>query len=142
VVGVSCGETLDANDLNTSWINEAGLYKLILKSSLKSAEIFQDWVCSEVIPSIRKTGSYTSPASPLQEPLVKQQIKVIDYIRNEFPEPALGCVVQVHSHGVWHIVAAMGCCIGHATNNFAEFEAAVAALRLLTAWCSFAGMCV
>ena len=45
-------------DLNTSWINEAGLYKLILKSTLKSAEVFQDWVCMEVLPSIRKTGSY------------------------------------------------------------------------------------
>jgi hypothetical protein len=59
------------------------------------------------------------------------------------PGPAaLGCVVQVHCRGAWHVVAALSCCIGEATNNFAEFEAAVAALRLLTAWCSFAGMCV
>jgi hypothetical protein len=59
------------------------------------------------------------------------------------PGPAaFGAVVQVHCHGSWHIVAAMCSCIGVATNNFAEFEAAVAALRLLTAWCASAGMCV
>jgi hypothetical protein len=47
-------------DRNTSWINEAGLYKLVLKSTLKSAEVFQDWVCMEVLPSIRKAGSYST----------------------------------------------------------------------------------
>jgi prophage antirepressor-like protein len=62
--------TLDANELNTSWINEAGLYKLVLKSKLKSAEVFQDWVCAEVLPSIRKTGTYNHKyflANPLQQ---------------------------------------------------------------------------
>ena len=40
-------------------IPESDLYRLILKSQLPSAEKFQDWVTSEVLPSIRKTGSYT-----------------------------------------------------------------------------------
>lgn len=39
-------------------INEAGLYQLIFKSKLESAERFQDWVTSEVLPSIRKHGAY------------------------------------------------------------------------------------
>ena len=47
----------DANELKTSWISEAGLYRLVFKSKLKSAEVFTDWVCAEVLPSIRKTGS-------------------------------------------------------------------------------------
>ena len=42
----------------TTLINESGLYTLILKSKLPSAEDFQYWVISEVLPSIRKTGSY------------------------------------------------------------------------------------
>ena len=39
-------------------INEAGLYKLVLRSKLPNAEKFSDWVCEEVIPSIRKNGVY------------------------------------------------------------------------------------
>ncbi len=44
-------------------INERGLYKLIMRSTLESAERFQDWVTDEVLPSIRKTGSYSLPES-------------------------------------------------------------------------------
>lgn len=40
-------------------INESGLYSLILSSKLPTAKGFKHWVTSEVIPSIRKTGSYT-----------------------------------------------------------------------------------
>ena len=42
---------LEVSELNAPWICEAGLYKLVLKSKAKHAEIFQDWVCSEVLPS-------------------------------------------------------------------------------------------
>ena len=40
-------------------IPESDLYRLILKSQLPSAEKFKDWVTSEVLPAIRKTGSYS-----------------------------------------------------------------------------------
>ena len=40
-------------------IPESDLYRLTMKSKLPRAEKFQDWVCEEVIPSIRKTGSYS-----------------------------------------------------------------------------------
>lgn len=39
-------------------INESGLYSLILGSKLPTAKRFKHWVTSEVLPSIRKTGSY------------------------------------------------------------------------------------
>lgn len=39
-------------------INESGLYSLIFSSKLSSAKKFKYWVTSEVLPSIRKTGSY------------------------------------------------------------------------------------
>lgn len=39
-------------------INESGLYSLILGSKLGSAKRFKRWVTSEVLPAIRKTGSY------------------------------------------------------------------------------------
>ena len=42
-----------------TFITEAGVYKLIFRSKLPNAEKFSDWVCDEVLPSIRKTGSYS-----------------------------------------------------------------------------------
>lgn len=44
----------------TYLINESGLYSLILKSKMPSAKKFKRWVTSEVLPQIRKTGSYDS----------------------------------------------------------------------------------
>lgn len=44
---------------NTTIINESGLYTLIMGSKLKSAIKFQRWVTSEVLPALRKTGSYS-----------------------------------------------------------------------------------
>ena len=39
-------------------ISEPGLYRLIMRSNLPAAEKFMDWVCEEVLPSIRKYGFY------------------------------------------------------------------------------------
>ena len=41
-----------------SVINEAGLYKLIMRSNKPIAEKFQEYVCEEILPSIRKTGEF------------------------------------------------------------------------------------
>ena len=41
-----------------TFINESGLYALILSSKLESAKRFKHWVTSEVLPSIRKQGGY------------------------------------------------------------------------------------
>lgn len=43
---------------NATIINESGLYSLILSSKLKTAKAFKKWVTKDVLPSIRKTGSY------------------------------------------------------------------------------------
>jgi prophage antirepressor-like protein len=45
----------------TKWIPESDVYRLIMRSNMPNAEPFQDWVTETVIPSIRKTGSYTAP---------------------------------------------------------------------------------
>lgn len=48
-------------------INESGLYRVIMKSHKPEAAKFQDWVTGEVLPSIRKTGSYgIAPLSQMQ----------------------------------------------------------------------------
>ena len=42
-------------------VNESGLYAVILRSDKPVAREFRKWVTNEVLPSIRKTGSYTTP---------------------------------------------------------------------------------
>ena len=44
-------------------INESGLYSLVLTSRKPSAKQFKRWVTGEVLPTIRKTGSYGQPAA-------------------------------------------------------------------------------
>lgn len=48
-------------------INESGLYALIFGSRLESAKRFKHWVTSEVLPAIRKTGSYQKPMTTDQK---------------------------------------------------------------------------
>lgn len=45
--------------INQALINESGLYSAIFSSTLPKAKEFKRWVTSEVLPSIRKTGSYS-----------------------------------------------------------------------------------
>ena len=56
--GVTKCDTLGgAQDLTI--INESGLYALLFGSKLESAKLFKHWVTHEVLPAIRKTGSYS-----------------------------------------------------------------------------------
>ena len=52
-------DPLTNNEKNTIYINESGLYSLILRSKLESAHIFKRWVTKDVLPSIRKSGKYS-----------------------------------------------------------------------------------
>lgn len=54
------------NEVNV--VNEPGMYRLIFSSRKPEAKEFQRWIYHEVIPSIRKTGSYTLPN---EEPALK-----------------------------------------------------------------------
>lgn len=47
------------------FISESNLYKLIFQSKKKEAEKFTDWVTDEVLPTIRKHGSYVAPINTL-----------------------------------------------------------------------------
>lgn len=60
----------------TALINESGLYALIFGSKLESAKRFKHWVTSEVLPAIRKTGSYQKPMSPVE--MMRIQLGMID----------------------------------------------------------------
>ena len=48
-------------------VNESGLYNLIFQSRKAEAKLFRKWVTSEVLPSIRRTGSYGEPCTGHQQ---------------------------------------------------------------------------
>lgn len=60
--GASYHETIKG-ERETIFVNEAGLYKLIFRSNKPKAEEFANWVCEEVLPTIRKTGGYGASKS-------------------------------------------------------------------------------
>lgn len=69
-------------DQNVTIINEAGMYSLILKSRKEEAKVFKNWVTHDVLPSIRKTGSYApEPKSDLVK--LAEAFLISDKIRKE-----------------------------------------------------------
>lgn len=83
---------VDAEDLNTvairdgikgnpnmTIINESGLYSLILSSKLPTAKRFKRWVTAEVLPSLRKTGSYS--LAPIEPAVPRRVLNADDYLR-------------------------------------------------------------
>lgn len=66
-VGVKTGVKTDGTpaiqQVEATFINEPNLYRLIFRSNKPQAQAFADWVYSEVLPSIRKTGGYGVPST-------------------------------------------------------------------------------
>lgn len=66
-IGVVTGKKADGTDayqiVNTTFINESGVYSLIFSSKQERAKEFKHWVTYEVLPSIRKTGQYNANVS-------------------------------------------------------------------------------
>jgi len=70
-------------------INEFGLYSLILSSKLPEARIFKHWITHEVLPSLRKTGSYSLSNTKEAELLREiQRLNEINQTLNEINERA------------------------------------------------------
>ncbi|NWB55169.1 BRO family protein [Pseudomonas sp. F8002] len=57
-------------------VPERDLYRLVMRSKMPAAEAFEEWVVGEVLPSIRKTGSYEHPLSPAEQLLANAQLLV------------------------------------------------------------------
>lgn len=60
---VGVGETPTPLDPQTIIIPERDVYRLVMRSKLPAAERFEEWVVGEVLPSIRKSGSYNATPS-------------------------------------------------------------------------------
>ena len=103
---------LDKNGKNriTTFINESGLYSLILSSKLESAKRFKRWVTSEVLPAIRKNGRYEleqqntqlsnqnrllESRNTLLEEITAQQKPLTDYARNILSSTQTVTITQI-----------------------------------------------
>ena len=72
VLNAGLGEQI----VSKKYIDEGNLYRLIIKSNLPQAEIFERWVFDEVIPSIRKIGSYTVKSQQTESQ--KKRLEIMD----------------------------------------------------------------
>lgn len=71
-------------------INEPGLYALVLRSNKPEAKPFRRWVTHDVLPQIRKTGSYVLPNAPQRGKTVSLSKKVLD-AAEKICEKAFAC---------------------------------------------------
>jgi prophage antirepressor-like protein len=97
-----CSRSQNENENKTIFINESGMYSLILNSKKPEAKAFKRWITAEVLPSIRKTGEYKIIND--RDVLVGNQFKIlneadlhnkiIEFIRKQYPHaviiPGLG----------------------------------------------------
>lgn len=62
--------------MDMTFVNEMNLYKVIMRSDKPQAEQFQDWVCGEVLPSIRKNGGYIAADGLTDEEIMAKALMV------------------------------------------------------------------
>ena len=95
------------------FINESGLYSLILSSKLPQAKAFKRWVTSEVLPSIRKTGRYELPQQlpalallneDAEDTLTATQVaKTFNMTVFDFNAVLRDMGIQYRRHGRWNL---------------------------------------
>ena len=77
----------------TTFVTEPGLYKLIMRSDKEEAVAFQEWICDDVLPAIRKTGSYSFDMDHTYKDKLTFKIeteddlhtKVVNFIKKRYP---------------------------------------------------------
>ena len=74
--GVTIRDSI-GRDQEATFINESGLYSLILASKLPQAKAFKRWVTSEVLPQIRKTGGYIPTRDAQGRKLSEQEVVAV-----------------------------------------------------------------
>lgn len=84
-------DKLAGMNMKSTLINESGLYDAIFGSKLPEARAFKRWVTSEVLPAIRKTGTYNLPKSELDLfelslNAIKENREQINAVNNDLQE--------------------------------------------------------
>jgi len=94
-------------------VSESGLYKLIMRSDMRAAKPFQEWITREVLPTIRKTGAYSLPWADDLAPM--------ELVEDEPAHDPITCAA-----------GAMKERVKRARREIADCEAALKALRRLS----------
>ena len=91
--GAQNGHPFKNRQQGTIYVNESGVYCLILRSKLESARAFKRWVTKDVLPSIRKTGMYDYSMNHKYNETLTFKIenetdlhfKVVSFLKKRFP---------------------------------------------------------
>ena len=103
---VDCEDKITLNELKSGrddsfplknnhmiYINESGLYSLILRSKMDEAKKFKRWITKDVLPSIRKTGQYNHKPFKMLTFNIQTEYdlhkKVVNFIKNYYPKALL-----------------------------------------------------
>lgn len=85
--------------IEMNFIPESDLYRLVFRSKLPNAEKFTDWVVEEVLPALRKTGTYTVqqvPREPSYEARV-QAAQLLDKIAGDYEGTTYKQILQAYA---------------------------------------------
>ena len=83
-------ETLlqQSNRMREKWLEELAAYELMSQSKRPEAKQFRRWLHEEVLPTLRKTVSYTTPTRNNQVQLINEtdsHYKIVEFIRKKVP---------------------------------------------------------
>lgn len=85
--------------IEMNFIPESDLYRLVFRSKLPNAEKFTDWVVEEVLPTLRKMGTYTvqqAPREPSYEARV-QAAQLLDKIAGDYEGTTYKQILQAYA---------------------------------------------
>ena len=131
-------EPLTNNQKKTIYINESGLYCLILRSKLESARVFKRWVTKDVLPSIRKTGmynygidhKYNDSLTFRIENEMELHTKVVSFLKKRYPhsiftatlgENQYTCNKRIESYKKGHLRGSPDLIINNLHKNYTGF---------------------
>ena len=78
-----------SNRMKEKWLEEPAAYELISQSKRPEAKQFRRWLHEEVLPTLRKTGSYSTPTRNNQVQLINEfdlHVKLVEFIRKRYPD--------------------------------------------------------
>ena len=86
------------------YVNESGLYSLVLRSKLESVKEFKRWVTSQVLPSIRKTGRYDHKYNNTLTFKIENEtdlhVKVVSFLKKRYPHSLFTVTLGKNQHTV------------------------------------------
>ena len=85
------------HEVKFTFISEQNLYKIIMRSDKPQAEPFQDWVCGEVLPEIRKNGGYmVAKQEDTNEKILARALKIMEASINRLEDENGQLLLKAH----------------------------------------------